>query len=249
MSDESQQIDERLRQWARHTAPAADRLLRLRQEIMAQATRPDSTAVSSTGQRWWQTIAGRAAIALIALSLLMVVMLRPRPATVSGPSPSSIALLPEAHLQKLVAEIERLFDDRLAWVAETNDDVLLGIEPSASPAAGGPRVAVRVVVLQRSTPSGPWQAVWMGDVAARAEELVQVDSPGDGSQLKLWTYILPDGAVSVDTELAMPKGGPRTWKSSSVQQPQVPLQLLSNRQGDAEFQVWPTAAVLTEGAL
>lgn len=251
MNDETNEIDRRLQQWARDTAPTEDRLQRLRQEILAQAIPANTPAPSESGQ-WWQTMAGRAAIAAVALSLLVLVTIWPRGSKesneVTAPSPADIASLPEAHLQKLVAEIERLFDDRLAWVAETNDEVTLGIQRQSSTVTGQPRVAVRVVVLRRGSPADPWQAVWTGDVAARAEELVRVDSPGDGSQWMLWTHVLPDGAVSVDTELAMP-GGSANWKISSVQQPQVPMQVLANRQGESEFQVWQTAAVLSEETL
>jgi hypothetical protein len=248
MSDESNELDQQLQRWARHSAPSEDRLRRLRREILNRAI-PVPAGPSLAAPAWWQRVAGRAALAVMALSVLLAVMFLPREKkNAAGPSPAAIASLPEAHLQKLLAEVERLFDDHLAWVAETNNDVSLGIEPSGSSGSDRPRVAVRVVVMQRSSPTDPWLAIWKGDVAARAEELVQVDSPGDGSQLKLWTYVLPDGAVSVDSELAMP-GAPAMWKSTSVQQPQVPLQVLSNRQGDAEYQVWQTAAVLPESAL
>ena len=251
LNDETNEIDQRLRQWARDTAPTEDRLQRLRQEILAQAIRINAPVPSGAG-RWWQTVAGRAAIGAVTLSLLVVIVVWPRGSKemkeVVARSPADIVSLPEAHLHKLVAEIERLFDDRLAWVAETNQDVSLGIERQASMATGQPRIAVRVVVLQRASPSDPWKAVWTGDVAARAEELVQVKSPGDGSQWMLWTHVLPDGAVSVDTELAMP-GGSASWKASSVQQPQVPVQVLANRQGEAEFQVWQTASVMSEETL
>jgi hypothetical protein len=248
MNDEpNTQLDQRLRQWADEREPGSDRLARLRQAILAQTAH--ATATPAATLQWWQSVSGRAlAAALTVLAIVAALTLWPRTPTarpLAEPSPGSP--VPQAHLQALVSEMERVFDRRLVWVAETNREVLLGIE-DADTSSAGPHVAVRVVVLQRSSSAEPWQAVWTGDVAGRSEELVRVTSPRDGSRLNLWTHVLPDGAVSVDTELAVGESG-STWKSTSVQQPQVPQRILSTRQGTSEFQVWQTAAILQEGAL
>jgi hypothetical protein len=141
--------------------------------------------------------------------------------------------------------MDRLFSERLAWVAETNQDVSLGLDETSS--TGGPRVAVRVVVLKRMADAKTWQPIWIGDVVSRPEELVQL-STSDTSRLSLWTHLLPDGALAVDTELGIEDSG-TVWSSSSVQQSQVPQQVLFARAQGGEFQVWQTVALFPEDAL
>jgi hypothetical protein len=154
--------------------------------------------------------------------------------------------LPREHLQTLHSEMDRLFADRLAWLAETNQEVFLGLGESY--AVHGPRIALRVIVLKRASNAKSWQEIWAGDVVSRPEELVQLSTTREASRLSLWTHVLPDGAVAVDTKLDIGGNGP-VWTSSSVQKPQVPQQVISARAQGGEFQVWQTATLFPGGSL
>lgn len=247
-------LDRLLQTWAATNEPSAERLDRLRHRIAQSSSIGVGLHHSSGRERGlsWLAISGFTT-ALLALSALIVAWPFSREPAALPVAPSSSAghatLLPAAHLQSLFSEIEQLFGKRLTWIAETNQEVSLGIESASLPSSSDERVAVRVVVLKRETSTAPWRTVWKGDVASRSEEMVSVITEADGTNLGLWTHVLPDGAVSVDMELTGPVLGGQTWRTNSVQQPQAPSAVLSTRQGDAEIQVWQTATVLRGNTL
>jgi hypothetical protein len=247
MNNEPDQLDHLLQQWVDRHEPSDAHLARLRQQILAQAS---GTPLISSSANWQRSVGLRAAIAaLAACVLLAVAWLQPRPLEkVALEVPTGAVHVPAEHLQAIVAEMERLFEGRLAWIGETNQDIALGIPGDDREIPEGSHVAVRVVVLKRPSPSAPWQALWIGDVVSHSDELVEVVAPRDGSRLSLWAHLLPDGAVTIDTELAVGNDDKR-WTSSTVQQPAVPTQIALRRDGTAEYQVWQTAAILPEGAL
>jgi hypothetical protein len=251
MNEPSDQLDTLLRQWASQHEPSADRLEQLRARIVqtAAGAQPSMKPAAAT----WQTNAFRLAMGLVAAAavILLVVAVGRNP-KVTPPDQNagefSQAHLPEEHLRRMMSEMNSLFDQRLAWVAETNQEFSVGLDEQNLPPSTGPRVAVRIVVVQRESDSDRWQTVWSGDIATRSEQRVDVLSERDGSQLHLWTYVLPDGNVSIDTELALSKTTP-AWMSSAVQQPDVPMKVLAVQRDDREFQIWQTAIVLPEASL
>jgi hypothetical protein len=249
MNNPPDDLDRLLNRWASKNEPSAERIDRLKARI-AEASKSSNEVNLTASGRWNNSATLAMAISLLALLLLVAFWPfgtdSPAPvATLSNPETD----VPQEHLQTLFAEMERLFDSRLAWVAETENEVSLGIDPSPQHASSGQRVGVRVVVLKRDLATAPWKAVWTGDVAARSEEFVSLASESGGARLNLWTFVLPDGAVTVDMELAGLGAESATWRSNSVQQPQVPIAVLSARQGNAEIQIWQTAIVLQENTL
>jgi hypothetical protein len=247
MNEQPEKVDELLAAWSLHNAPSAPHLAKLQARILVEAA-VSSGRVARPARAW--RIPPRIlpfAAALVSCALAVTLVLRfsgERPATSAAPPAAS--QLPLEHLQTLLSEMDRMFDERLAWVAETNETISLGLEEKFF--SRGPHVVVRVVVLKRSPDANSWQPIWTGDVVSRSEERVQFSSASDASRLSLWTHVLPDGAVAVDTELGLQSNGP-VWSSSTVQQSQVPLQVLSaSAQGD-EFQIWQTAALLPEAEL
>lgn len=252
LNDRYENLDELLHNWAQRHEPSPDRLSRLRERFTVAASM--SPAMVETNRRpakavWRQPVP--LISLLVALSILVALLVWPRSKNVQAPRPTATNLgeIPQTHLQALTAEMDNLFDHRLAWVAETNRDVSLGLEDSPSHATSGQYIAVRVVVMHRGTHEPQWQPVWTSDVVSRSEELIQVSSASDGAKLRLWTHLLPDGAMSVDTELVLGGPGSTPWISTSIQQPEVPSKMLSIRQGQDEFEVWQTATVLGRESL
>ena len=247
MNEQPEKLDELLAAWSQRQEPSSAHLANLQAKIFIEAA-PNSGAVARPAPAWQlpsRIIPFAAALACCALAVILALRsggIGP----VTSAAPPAASQLPNDHLQTLLSEMDRLFRERLAWVAETNQEVSLGLDESSS--AGGPHVAVRVVVLKRAADAKSWQPIWTGDVVSRPEELVQLSSTSDASRLSLWTHVLPDGAVAVDTELGIEDSG-TVWTSSSVQQSQVPQQVLFARAQGGEFQVWQTAALLQEGAL
>ena len=247
MNQQPEKLDELLASWSQSNEPSSAHLANLQAKIFIEAA-PRSGAVARPAPAWQRPpwiIPFAAALACCALAVTLALRFGGI-GPVTSAAPPAASQLPTDHLQTLLSEMDRLFQGRLAWVAETNQDVSLGLDESSS--AGGPHVAVRVVVLKCAADGKSWQPIWTGDVVSRPEELVQLSFTTDASRLSLWTHVLPDGAVAVETELGI-EGNETEWTSTSVQQSQVPQQVLFTRAQRGEFQVWQTAALLPEVAL
>ncbi len=248
MNEPSDQFDPLLEQWASRREPTAERLAKLRGEILRQATGVQPLSSASLN---WLTKVGRGAAAALAVAALLgvsVLVWRGQPVVEPVVAELPQTRLPQQHLSKLLAEMNALFDERLAWVAETNREVLIGLDDENVKTSSGARIAVRIVVLQKQPDSDRWQTVWTGDIATRSEARVQV-SQHDGSQLQLWAHVLPDGAVSIDSQFARSSTEAPIWTSSAIQQPDIPTQIVSEEHGDGEFRVWQTALLLPEASL
>jgi len=149
-----------------------------------------------------------------------------------------------AALQSVFAEVDRLFDGQLAWVAETAEQVLLGLTEDHGAATGRPRVVVRLAIMRRAAAAKDWVPVWWVDVLCRPEEVVRVSHDGQLGDLYLWAYLLADGMVAVDTELSVE--GPVQIRAarSDLYQRGVPKILLVRSHNGVEYRVLQTVAVL-----
>ncbi len=147
----------------------------------------------------------------------------------------------------VVAGMEATFGTGLAWIAEHDRRVDVGLAPAD--AVGGGRVAVRIVVLTRQAGETRWRPAWQSDVVARDEQLVDVAAgPGGGGRLRLWTHALPDGAFAIDGELRLAHAAvPLAAAYGGVQRPGEPRRVTGNRTGDVEWQVIQTVVPLPPG--
>jgi hypothetical protein len=144
------------------------------------------------------------------------------------------------------AAIGEVFADQLAWMAETNGKVLLGVEPEAEALAAGPEaISVRLVVMARRRGQLDWQPHLNVDCITYGEQVVELPvEAGSEDRLALWTYLLPDGMIAVDTTLGIEGAGGEGLSSSTVLRPQVPQQILDLEIDQTEYRVFQTAAVL-----
>lgn len=145
----------------------------------------------------------------------------------------------------LVAGLEETFTGRLAWVAEHDRRVDVGLVPDMVRAGGAP-VAVRIVVLTRTAGATSWTPVWQSDVITRGDEVVDVAAgPGNAGRLRLWTHVLPDGAFAVDGDLALADTAlPLRASYGGVQRPGEPRRVTGARDGAVEWQVIQTVVPL-----
>jgi hypothetical protein len=144
----------------------------------------------------------------------------------------------------LVAGLEATFGDGLAWIAEHDDRVELGLVPGG--AGRGRPVAVRVVVLTRRAGEAGWRAAWQSDVVARDEAVVDVAAgPGGAGRLRLWTHALPDGGFAIDGQLTLARSPlPLEASYGGVQRPGEPRRVTGDRTGDVEWQIIQTIVPL-----
>jgi len=206
---------------------------------------------SSRPAEWFSFVS--AAIVLFMIGTLWILTSRddrPKEAHIVEPLPT-FALLEKPQLQAkalLLAEMERLFEGRLTWLAELNGLVQVGLEQDGEPVAATSRpVAMRLVVARRKPTEKDWTAIWSIDVVSRSEQLVRLASEsGHDDQVLIWTYVLPDGMIAIDTSLALQLPSPIPSTYSGLQQAGVPTTLCSLRIDDVEFQVVQTVALLDE---
>jgi hypothetical protein len=141
----------------------------------------------------------------------------------------------------LIDEMARVFPDQLAWVAETQQRVWIGLESEAASPSSQPTLAVRVVVARR-TQQG-WTCVWSADVISQQEQVVRLArDAGSEAEFSVWTYLLPDGLVAVDSRLDYQGAAAFESHSSGVQRPGVPKAVGTLQPG--EYQVFQTVVVM-----
>ncbi len=275
---QNQELDRVLRQWADNRAPEAETLDRLRQQVTASLDQEkfldlqpllDVDANRPTTRRAVWAAMATAAMVLIALAYLWFVprdvdplIGNPGSLAIDDNSPQrprspSSATLGRQQLEgqaRLLAEMERMFDKQLLWVAETDGQVRLGLQADANVVDseltnGRPvAVAVRLVVVRRRDSETDWTTVWQADLVSRDQQVIQL-APADGShgpKLLVWAYALPDGMIAVDSELALE--GPVTMlaKFSGVHQAGVPIKVHSTKRDDVEYEVFQTVELLND---
>jgi hypothetical protein len=179
--------------------------------------------------------------------------------SVASGSLSKTDLLAKA---RLFAEMQAVFGDQLGWLAETADDLDLGLADESAPQrgekqglAGGRAVptgderplVVQIVVQRRSAGNADWNDVWSTEVIARDQQPVALRPDGAAmpAALTLWAYRLPDGMLYVESDLAL--GG------TSADVKAVSRDLLENNRatqigvvdaGGDEYRILETAATL-----
>lgn len=197
-------------------------------------------------QRRWRERTAWFTAGMAAAATLAVVLQSPRgDQQADWPPTVRFAAGQVAEKAALVAGMDDTFGPRLAWIAEHDRRVDVGLVPDALPDRGT-ALAVRIVVLSRRVGATQWTPVWQADVVTRDEQLVDVAAgPGGAGRLRLWTHPLPDGAIAVDGELALAAANPPVAASfSGVQRPDDPQRVSGRRADDVEWQVIQTVVPL-----
>jgi hypothetical protein len=157
------------------------------------------------------------------------------------------AAVPIERLRILARESGRLFDHRVSWLAETNHDLLLGLDSApASTEESKLHITFRVVVFHRATSSQKWKPVFTTNVVTREEEVVQLNGQAAGSTLRLWTHILPDRSVAVDTQLALGDLAAHEWSTTSILSAEGAMAVLKETGEQGEYQVWQSASIIAD---
>ncbi len=223
-------LDDLLRRWVARHAPskAVDECLRHRiGQAIGNDTFLDLPPAAPPRRRAWGWAVGFALGAAVTVAVLVTLRAREgqhpqetiadRPTSgapanntatskLSGSDVPKSVFLGQSELAekgKLLAGMQELFAGRLAWVGEAGREVQVGLLPDAvSGARGSAPLAVRVVVLARTSGDSAWEPIWQADVIAQDEEVVDLaaENARDGS-LQLWMHALPDGAIAVDANL------------------------------------------------
>lgn len=239
-------IDARLREWRRHRDAAADaagRVSRIAAAVRAADVAASHPVVAPPGR--WVERTGWFAAGLAAAAAAACLAWRSGDSDEAANWPPSVrfAAADIASRAEVLAGMEQTFSGRLAWVAEHDQTVTVGLANGAAAAAP---VAVRIVVLTRRGAAARWEPAWQTDVVVRDEQVVDVAAGehGDG-RLKLWTHCLPDGAIAVDGELTLaPHAVPLRASYSGVLKAGLPRRVTGASAADVEWQVIQTVVPL-----
>jgi hypothetical protein len=188
----------------------------------------------------------------VMLATLLLLIQSPGRAASTSESPPEYAWLQHDQIQNktlVLQEMERLFDRQFLWLAENGNRVELGLADAdtgrSRVADGGEHLAIRIVVQRRQPGSADWKLAWTMDFVSRSEETISVlPKDGNGTELQLWAYRLPDGAIAVETDLHLSGANVLHAQCSGVQQNGRPVNVSSVRSEDAEYRVFQTVAVL-----
>ena len=265
-----EKLDEMLSHWASESASSA-RIGDLHRQIMTsllESQHADSLQAGSSengvqlsgpallespparSNRWLS----RFAVGTVAASVLTITLLvsgnNSRKMSPSVELPPDFAWLHDEQLNDkamLLSEMESLFDHKVAWLAETDDRMNFGVDAvdDDSDSAASDRLAVRILVQRRQSGTSTWQLALSMDVMSRSEELVHVVPQNGGeSELTLWTYRLPDGAIIVDSIVNVAGSVPFQAEASGLHQDDKPMQVATVHLKDADYRIFQTVAVL-----
>ncbi|WP_254508104.1 hypothetical protein [Anatilimnocola floriformis] len=244
--DTPDDTDPFVRQWSQGKSLNRDELQHLSTAICRQARIEAADEKPQPARRSRSAIVAAAVAAALSIAAVYLLMFRPNAVSNTNNNDAEFAqatAIPAERLRLLASESGRLFDQRVAWLAELNQNLLMGLDEEAHAAdQKRQQIALRVVVFHRNSRSQAWQPVFSTNVVTREEEVIEMQNPADGQSLRLWTHILPDQSVAVDTDLAMSgQAGPH-WSTTSVLSG-GPAVVFKQNDGPGEYQVWQSAAI------
>jgi len=249
-------IDLVLKRWLADEQPDQESLEALRTRILTAAERDRSagspaagTALRrSRGKRLPLVVAGAAAAA----ACLAIALWALGPRTTAPEESAEAIVLREAgpdeeqivSQARLFARLNEVFTGRLAWVAETDGRVELGVEDQQPPSQDARPIAVRLVVLDRAAGQSAWQRAWTADLVLDCEERVEIRPQDDaGRGLAVWAHVLPDGMIAVDASLELSPSCPEV-SYSGVERPGATQRIFQGSAAGREFEVYQTVVLL-----
>ena len=258
-------LDRLLSQWAENQSPNASDLARMTSKIVQSlAQHPNRTEqpliLAYSDARWpavaWFAL-GAAAVVLLALGYHWPAQSVEGPSRIANQTtlPPAYSWLQDGQLRNKVLvlnELDSLFDHKLNWFADSADKVQVGVEGLSSRSdakANLPQaIAVRVVVERRPVGRSDWTIAWANDVVAKNEEVVCLNSDSaDDAKFVMWAYVLPDGAIVVDTNLNYGDGALKSH-TSEVQVNREPREVFMCVADGFEYREFQAAAVLENAA-
>lgn len=281
MSDRrDEHLDNLLRRWADGRRPSDEQLARLHEATLRElesAKFLGLTAAPTAHVRRWRGYCAIGAMAAAVLVAVLVPYLRRAPenrapennfagnraesprseGTDDAPDLSRFDVRQLADKAALIKVLRETFPDDLVWVTETEGEVRIGLRSNAAPSVAGEEsasgeLALRIVVAARKKNERIWTTLCSADVVTGPEELVEVPLEAvPGGRLAVWTCLLPDGLVAVDTDVSL--DGPRglhatpSLSSSLVQREGVPCKGDYREADGWEYQVFQTVGRLPAG--
>ena len=253
-------LDRLLGDWAAAQRPDEAHLEALQRQISEAAgpataePRPKAAATWPARLAWFALGAAAAIVAAVLLVPRLIPHPPADPNVPGGPLAGAGDVPLEVRFDRqqlaskaaLFEELREVFAGNLAWMAEADGKVVLGVASEGQTASADPTpITIRLVVMARKPGEADWHRRTSVDVILCNEELVQfgpeVESP---EQFAVWAHLLPDGMIAVDTSLDLESPQAAGSSYSGVQQPSVHQRIFTLKTDEAEYRVFQTVAVL-----
>lgn len=202
--------------------------------------------------RWSTRLAwfGLGAVASAATAIILAVCWTPEPVNLALPPRESSSrpadLAPQA---KAFLEMQAIFGNNLAWLAETEGKVMLGLQGQAPASrASSTPITIRVELMVRQPGETEWRTSWSVDCVTLDGELVEL-TRADGSRnpWMVWAHVLPDGMIAVDSSLRWEGLHGEANAYDVIHRPGVRRSVFEWRHEGVEYRVFQTAATLPGG--
>ncbi len=93
-------------------------------------------------------------------------------------------------------------------------------------------------------PQEKWQLIWDADVITHSEEYIELPDPArDEARLSLWTMLLDNDVVAMDSVLNLKLPQPISSTFSNMQRTGKPVRIMTLKTNEAEYQVLQTVQV------
>lgn len=143
-------------------------------------------------------------------------------------------------LARVFCETERLFGGRLQWIAQSGQEAELGIADVPDDAA---TLNVRLTLVARRDGTRAWRRVWVADVVARTDGLLELEPDGDpANRVALWMHALEGGGALVESRVTLANPVRFSAETSEVLPFGESRKTVRVRCGDTEYLLLQTVA-------
>jgi len=245
-------IDRLLRQWAEAQQPDVGHMDELRSQVLdtlddTLALEQVSTAATGVAamrsrlEHRWPLLKSCFAVTAILLVTLTVRFLFldsavPKPGPVDDES-ATLGSLESKDVRSrglLFREFDDLYDGRVLWIVEVNDDIEVGLSENPQNVTAGRPAVVQLVLMARNETDQKWILQERVDLLVRTDEVVDVFLANHRiKRLTMWIHRLPDGGLVVDTNLDAAVLGQDELRTSNVFSTNV-ARIIAHRESDGQ---------------
>ncbi len=232
---ETKKLDRLLRDWLDTQQPTSNEQEALHGRIVSAVheslqqpslTKAEPSSHSQSGRYGWMYLATVAAGLLVCLAFWSpsatrqnkVESSQSRSDAVSEANrPPEIARISIDAKARLLAEMQQVFDNRVAWIAETDGQMWFELVKGEKRSADK-RMVLRLEVLTTDSvrENDSTGRVWAMDLILENEHVVEVRTLATNPEVMVWPYILPDGSVAIETCLDLPGSNAMKSQTTSV---------------------------------
>ena len=236
-------IDGLLRDWSSRMAGDSKSLAGLERKITMKMRETRYAYTETKAFSMWGRLAWFSLGAVTAFAIAMVF--------VRLPSEGNSTHVPELartseSVHRLFKEVDRLFAGNLRWIAQSDGNVELGIDPDSGKSESGEQTfAVHIAVVARNDDESTWKKVWESDILTWGEQSIDV-APDENrdNRVALWIYPVADGRFAVDSRVTLNAPVRIYSDSSDVVEDGKPTAVTVMTIGPREYRVYQTVTRL-----